>query len=82
MLSECLLPLFCFMQKRRRKQSRGMTRVKEQVVTGLLSHFVHRMDSFLGKNPSFYTEGGYCLWTSSFVTEAGRCVDVTGSAWV
>lgn len=51
--------------------------------TGLLSHFVHRMDSFLGKNPSFCTEGGYCLWTSaSFVTEAGRCVDVTGSAWV
>ena len=47
--------------------------------TGLLSHFVHRMDSFLGKkkNPSFCTEGGYCLWTSaSFVTEAERCVDV------
>ena len=31
-LSECLLTLFCFMQKRRRKQSQGMTRVKEQVL--------------------------------------------------
>lgn len=46
----------------RRRKRWGTPRVKDQVLTqGLLSHFAHRMDNFLGKYPSFGAEGGYCL---------------------
>lgn len=77
-------PLCCLLQPRRRKRSGARQGLRNRwLSTGLLSHFAHRMDSFLGKNPSFWTEGGYCPWAPApFVAEAGRCVDGTGSAWV
>lgn len=82
----CVLPLLCSVLRRRRKRKhlRAWQGLRNRWLSlGLPSHLVPRMDSFLGKNPSFCTEGGCCLWTpASFVTEAGRCVDITGLAWV
>lgn len=56
-------PLCCPIPPRRRRRHSGARQGLRNrwFSTGLLSHFAHRMDSFLGKDPSFCTEGGYCI---------------------